>query len=283
MKKLMYFIVLLLIATIIIIIDNAITYNHSQVIAEDATKLQALGVAVSLEAALKDYNLRSNQSNLFRDIINEGKWEGIAFIGLYDINGLTLLHSNNNLIGRYIKDDILKRASDNETIIYEYLLLGTGERVFTINMPIHTLKISPNPILRVAIHTFQIERLKGIVRIKVTAMLIVLSILWLFGIILFINQKKAERLELKIAEKQRFAHIGEMASVLAHEIRNPLGSIKGFSQYLYESVKDDRQRDALKIIIEESSRLELLTDELLTYARPIEVKIQQVELSSLIK
>lgn len=283
MKKLIYFIILIFIATIIIIIDNAFIYKHSQVVAEDVTKLQALGIAVSLEAALKDYDLNMRQPKIFKDIINDGKWEGIAFIGLYASNGLIMLHSNENLIGRTVNDDILKMASEKGEIIYEYIRLGTGERVFTINMPIHTIKKTSNPILRVAIHTFQMERLKGIVRIKVIAMFVVLTILWLFGIFLFISQKKELRLKEKMIQKERFAHIGEMASVLAHEIRNPLGSIKGFAQYLNETTKDNKQKDALEIIIAESSRLEVLTDELLTYARPIELKLESINISSIVQ
>jgi hypothetical protein len=37
---------------------------------------------------------------IFKEIIAEASWEGTAFIALYDRSGLTLLHSNENLIGR---------------------------------------------------------------------------------------------------------------------------------------------------------------------------------------
>ncbi|HIJ60693.1 MAG TPA: GHKL domain-containing protein [Nitrospirae bacterium] len=282
MKRYIYFFSLLITATIIIIVDNVITYRHSQIIAEDATKLHALGIATSLEAALKDYDFFKRRHNLFKEIINDGKWEGIAFIGLYSSDGKILLHSNENLIGRTIKDDIIKKTSLENKIIYEYLLLGTGEVVFTINLPIHTIKQANIPVLRVAIHTFQIERLKRLVQLKVSAMTVVLIIIWIFGIVLLINEKKAERLREKMLEKERFAHIGEMASVLAHEIRNPLGSIKGFAQYLFESTKDESRKEPLNIIVDESTRLERLTDELLLYAKPLELKLEPVDINVLL-
>ncbi|HSB51300.1 MAG TPA: ATP-binding protein, partial [Dissulfurispiraceae bacterium] len=84
----------------------------------------------------------------------------------------------------------------------------------------------------------------------------------------------------------RLALLGEMASVLAHEIRNPLGSIKGFAQYLIEveeknEVTDDLLRDYLTIIVLESQRLEALTDDLLSYAKPPEVRRAPLNLRDL--
>jgi two-component system sensor histidine kinase HydH len=81
--------------------------------------------------------------------------------------------------------------------------------------------------------------------------------------------------------------MGEMASVLAHEIRNPLGSIKGFAQYLMEKDKEpvpqntDTGKDYLNIIVSEAKRLETLTEDLLIYAKPVEVRITEFNLGEL--
>ncbi len=75
------------------------------------------------------------------------------------------------------------------------------------------------------------------------------------------------RLFDRIRERDRLAAIGEMAAGLAHEIRNPLGAIKGSAQLLDE---DPEQRAIyLNIINEEVRRLDKVVSQFLTYARPL--------------
>jgi len=52
------------------------------------------------------------------------------------------------------------------------------------------------------------------------------------------NERRAARLERRQLELEHLAQIGQMASVLAHEIRNPLGTIKGFVQLASEQVPE---------------------------------------------
>ena len=68
-------------------------------------------------------------------------------------------------------------------------------------------------------------------------------------------------------EKERLATLGEMAAGLAHEIRNPLGAIKGAAQFLDP---DSNRSDSkfLKIIIEETDRLNEVVTSFLDYSRP---------------
>jgi len=79
--------------------------------------------------------------------------------------------------------------------------------------------------------------------------------------------RRTARLRERQLEMEHLAHIGKMAAVLAHEIRNPLGTIKGFVQLAGERV-DQPTRDLLKPAIEETQRLEALVNDLLAYGRP---------------
>ncbi|MCL4536024.1 MAG: ATP-binding protein [Nitrospirae bacterium] len=111
-----------------------------------------------------------------------------------------------------------------------------------------------------------------------------ITILWVVGYFFIRASRHSDELRMKMAERERLAVIGEMASVLAHEIRNPLGSIKGFAQYLKEQNTDNRTQstDSLDIIVSESKRLEELTEDLLMYARPIEVGLQEFDIGELV-
>jgi len=83
-------------------------------------------------------------------------------------------------------------------------------------------------------------------------------------------------------EKERLATIGEMAAGLAHEIRNPLGAIKGAAQFLDPSIDRPESR-FLKVIIEEADRLNRVVSQFLDYSKPQTVELTPVDLSVLTK
>jgi len=92
----------------------------------------------------------------------------------------------------------------------------------------------------------------------------VLVMLSLYGIW---ATRRAALLEMQQLELEHLAHLGKMAAVLAHEIRNPLGTIKGFAQLVGEKT-DASVRPLLEPILSETGRLEGLVNDLLLYGRP---------------
>jgi signal transduction histidine kinase len=84
---------------------------------------------------------------------------------------------------------------------------------------------------------------------------------------------RAARLERRQMETERLAEVGRLSAVLAHEIRNPLGAIKGFAQLAREGLEGACAKP-LDAIVRESRRLEALVNSLLLYARPLEPSMQ---------
>ncbi|APS00645.1 ATP-binding protein [Pajaroellobacter abortibovis] len=74
----------------------------------------------------------------------------------------------------------------------------------------------------------------------------------------------------RMKEQDRLAALGAMAAGLAHEVKNPLGSIKGSAQLLEEliSPQDPSAREFIGIILEEVERLDKVVGSFLDYARP---------------
>lgn len=90
------------------------------------------------------------------------------------------------------------------------------------------------------------------------------------------------RLFDRIRERDRLAAIGQMAAGLAHEIRNPLGAIKGSAQLLAE-VDPEQRQTFLQIIQEEVNRLDSVVSQFLTYARPLKGKRDLVDVNHVLE
>lgn len=262
-------------------LSSLFTYRNALSAADDALKLQASGITASLEAALRRSDFADE--NLFWEIISKGRWEGIAFLALYDRDGRIVLHSNTRLIGRTVEDERIRQTLSRGVPQHYYLMLVTDERVFIHDAPVHLHR--GEYLLRLALHPYPAENSIRQARIQLGISVGVVIILWSIGLFLAQALNRSEKLRRAMNERERFAVLGEMAAVLAHEIRNPLGSIKGFAQYLAEQQKkngEPAQQQPLDIIIAETRRLELLTEDLLIYARPAEIKPSDFDVCELI-
>lgn len=86
---------------------------------------------------------------------------------------------------------------------------------------------------------------------------------------------------VRLREKDRLAALGEMAAGLAHEIRNPLGAIKGAAQYL--EPQSHQQGPFLTVIVEEVNRLNKVVTQFLDYSRPLSADFVSYDLGSIIE
>jgi len=87
-----------------------------------------------------------------------------------------------------------------------------------------------------------------------------------------------------LAEAEKLAAMGEMASTLAHEIRNPLVSIGGLARRAIKVVnRDSGGRRYLEVIVDEVERLEKTLNELLDYAQEPEEVYAKKDLNHVVK
>ncbi len=93
------------------------------------------------------------------------------------------------------------------------------------------------------------------------------------------NSKLAERLR----ERERLAVIGAMAAGMAHEIRNPLGAIKGAAEYLDPASFAGEKGEFLQVIIDETNRLNTVVSQFLDYARPFRPKFQPTDVNDIVR
>lgn len=79
--------------------------------------------------------------------------------------------------------------------------------------------------------------------------------------------RRSSAMEKRQLELEHMAHVGKLSAVLAHEIRNPLGTIKGFTQLASERASVE-VRGMLDPVLTEIRRMERLVTDLLLYGRP---------------
>ncbi len=103
------------------------------------------------------------------------------------------------------------------------------------------------------------------------------------AVILLRDLREIKQLEAQVRRAEKLAAIGELAAGMAHEIRNPLSSIKGFAQYLRHSLKDrPEEREYAQVMAREVDRINRVVTDLLTYARPMRVDLLPVDLPELV-
>ncbi|MFH1758044.1 MAG: ATP-binding protein, partial [Pseudomonadota bacterium] len=97
---------------------------------------------------------------------------------------------------------------------------------------------------------------------------------------LYENLKKSQNI---LRRSDRLASLGTLIASLAHEIRNPLVSIKTFTQLLPERIDDAEFRDYfLKVASGEIDRLTSLINELLGFAKPSEPNLKGEDVNAII-
>ena len=103
-------------------------------------------------------------------------------------------------------------------------------------------------------------------------------------IMLFKDLTEIKNLRREVARSQRLASVGSLAAGVAHEIRNPLSSIKGFATYFKERYQDNSEdQQTANIMIQEVDRVNRVVGQLLEFARPVKISPKPTSMKILIE
>ncbi len=90
------------------------------------------------------------------------------------------------------------------------------------------------------------------------------------------------RLERELTSRERLATLGQMATTIAHEVKNPLSAIKSIAQVMREEDSLREYDRDLELIVSEIDRLNRTVSQLLAFSRPSKADTRPVALSSMI-
>jgi signal transduction histidine kinase len=93
-----------------------------------------------------------------------------------------------------------------------------------------------------------------------------------------------QKLQLIANRNDRMKELGEMAATVAHEIRNPLGGIRGYASLLYRDLKNDQSlQEMAGFIIEGTKTLEKIVSAVLSFSKPLQIHSQTLDLGAFLK
>ncbi len=87
-------------------------------------------------------------------------------------------------------------------------------------------------------------------------------------------------LEERLRRSEKLSVVGELSASVAHEIRNPLTSLKGFVQLL--QMEDSKHQSYYKIMLDELNRINHIVGELLLLAKPQHIKFSKMSIQKIL-
>ena len=94
-----------------------------------------------------------------------------------------------------------------------------------------------------------------------------------------LRTQELEAAQIRLMEQERLAAIGEFAAMIVHEVRNPLTTMAMGLKYSQKHLQDDQAQERLALSISEANRLDRLLSEILMYAKPQTLQLEEFELN----
>lgn len=256
---LIIFLVLSSAAVLYITAQNTLLVRQSADLALEST---ALSLSSSAEMELRANPGRPGEQirQLFSDRV-------VAYALIVAKDGKILFHTNPGLVGSILREGGIERWLESGRASGRRIQLKTGLPAFEFNYILHRPD-GRSELLRLVLHTAPADRiLAGTQRLWWMVSLL-LVLLWIIGLLLERMFSRQTRLAEQLEKKEKMALIGQMTAVLAHEIRNALGGIKGYTQWVAEKMAPgDSRKDGLSFVLKGTERIETLVNDLLLFSR----------------
>ena len=263
--------IFLLISSAVILYTTAQNLHSVQMLSTRALESTALALSSSAETALRATGNAAGAE--IREIFSD---RVVAYALIAGKDGKVLFHTNPRLIGSHLSGEG-KQKWPSTTASGRRIKLRTGLPAYEFNYILHRPDGTAE-LLRLVLYTTPADRIVSDARRMWWTVGVILIFLWTAGIMLERVFTRHLRLQEELERQNQLAFIGQMTAVLAHEIRNALGSIKGYVQWVHEKLeKPDPKKEGLSVVLLGVERIESLINDLLRFSRKEEYRIEPLD------
>ncbi len=103
------------------------------------------------------------------------------------------------------------------------------------------------------------------------------------AILVLRDMTRARELEDSLKKADRLASLGTLAAGMAHEIKNPLGGLRGAAQLLNEEIGDGKYTEYLDVIIREADRVNAIVENLLDLSAPKPLELKPLNIHKILE
>jgi len=225
---------------------------------------------------LHQKNQGAATSEQLAELVDYFRDEGLCYLAEYDLSD-ALVAEAGDYVGERRPAPAGKQGAP----------LRVGERVQVTYRPPRNLDLGagkPLPTLVMQFDPLIAKELRGRANKSFIFSLGAALALFALTLLLWLALAREERNRQRNEREHHLASLGEMSAVMAHEIRNPLASLKGHAQLLGEQLDSASplQKKVVRIV-DEAKRLEELTTSLLDLVRSSAVEVQPIDPGQLVR
>ena len=270
---------LLLFITGAIIMTTWQNLRSVRTVADQSIQNLATALSLSAENALRAQKIRAYDEirRIFSDRI-------VAYAFIANRDGRIVYHTNPSLIGSTVEDkeqvDAVFRSQKPAGL---GTTLRTGVSAYQFNYMLHLGK-GHDEVLGLVLNRSASDKVVAEAGQIWWIVAGILTGFWIIGFILAWTLVRYTNLQGELEERKRMALIGQMTAVLTHEIRNAIGGIKGFAQWVDEkTTAEDQRKPGLTMILKGTDRVEGLVNNLLLYSKEETYTLTDFDLPGLVR
>jgi signal transduction histidine kinase len=248
-------------------------------VADQSIQNLATALSLSAENALRTQKVRAYDEirGIFSDRI-------VAYAFISDPDGQIIYHTNPSLIGSTVEDkEQVEAVFRSQQSSGRRRTLRTGVSAYQFNYMLHLSK-GRDEVLGLVLNRSASDKVVAEAGRIWWVVAGILAGFWIIGFFLGWTLIRYTGLQGELEQRKRMALIGQMTAVLTHEIRNAIGGIKGFAQWIDEKTTDqDQRKTGLAMILKGTDRVEGLVNNLLLYSKDEAYTLTEFDLPGLVR
>jgi len=240
-------------------------------------------IVVNLDAAeLLAFRKRIGIGKLIRDL---GDNNGIVYVALQDAEGIIAASGAVQELSSFSADTLLHYVMLHDTTLMREATFVDTE-VYEVLHPL-VLEHTKAGVLRIGLSMDEVRATESRMQRRLIIISLVLLVVASLVSLLIVAGKNYRRVEQELQRAEKLTALGELASGVAHEIRNPLNAIAMIAQRFEREFvprRGTREFRALTTVLRaEAQRVNGIIQQFLRFARPPRLQLEQAELEPFLR